>query len=276
MNKHLRARDDFSRDRIADCVAAQGASADGEALVVALDGYEGPLDVLLALARAQRVDLRKLSVSELADQYLAFVREARARSFALAADYLVMAAWLAFLKSRLLLPRDEEAGPESLSAQEAARRLAHRLARLDAMRRAGEALAARPALGRDVFARGDPQAVQVIRRRPLEGDLYELMAAYVGQRREARRRHWRPRPAVAYRLDEARERLTGLLPGLVDWTALEKVIPDVDADGEGPSRASLLASTLSASLELVRERRLAARQIAHFSPVWLRAHGAGT
>jgi segregation and condensation protein A len=249
--------------------AVEEAADDGEALVVALGSYEGPLHVLLALARAQKVDLRQISVARLAEQYLAFVRAARSLRLGLAAEYLVMAAWLAFLKSRLLLPSVErgvrsEAPPEDLAA-----RLAFRLARLDAVRRASEALAMRPILGRDVFGRGDPQAVTVISTRRLEGDLGELMAAYVAVRRVDRDRDYRPKPLEAYRLDDARERLRRLLPDLADWTPILAAAPDAAEQGVTPQSA--LASTLSAALELVKDGEAEVRQVAHFDPLYLRA-----
>ena len=169
-----------------DFTAAVEANVDGEALIVDLEGYEGPLDVLLALARAQKVDLLKLSVTRLAEQYLAFVREARRRRFAVAADYLVMAAWLAYLKSRLLLPKPQALTDDELTAEETAARLTFRLAKLDAMRRAAETLQDGPVLGRDVFTRGDPEAVTIVSSSRLEGDLYGLVSAYVGLRRRER------------------------------------------------------------------------------------------
>src|SRR5438045_8954898 len=141
-----------------DFNAAGEAAEDGEALIVDIDGYEGPLHVLLALARSQKVDLLRLSVLKLAEQYLAFVKEARRLRFSLAADYLVMAAWLAYLKSRLLLPKPEQPKPEEAPAEEVAARLAFRLAKLEAMRIAAEGLRTRAQLGRDVFGRGDPAA----------------------------------------------------------------------------------------------------------------------
>ena len=167
---------------------AAGEAADaGEALLIDIDGYEGPLHVLLALARTQKVDLLKLSITKLAEQYLAFVHEARRRRFSLAADYLVMASWLAYLKSRLLLPKPENKKAGELPAEEMAQLLAYRLAKLDAMRKAIEALKARPQLGRDVFTRGDPEALVVIPSSKVEASLYELMQAYVSQRvREVR------------------------------------------------------------------------------------------
>ncbi len=251
--------------------AAQAMSVpDGEGLVVDLEGYEGPLHVLLMLARTQKVDLLKLSILKLAEQYLAFVQEARRRNFALAADYLVMAAWLAYLKSRLLLPKPEQPEAEEPPAEEMAARLAFRLAKLETMRAAAEALMARPQLGRDVFVRGDPQAIRVIPSGRIEGNLMDLMSAYVGQRRKASDRHYTPATPHTYPLEDARERLRRLLPELERWTPLSGVAP-MAAPGAGPSRASYLASTLSASLELVKEGALEARQLEAFADLYLRA-----
>ena len=254
-----------------DFEAAEGAALDGEALIVDVDGYEGPLHVLLALARGQKVDLLRISVTRLADQYLGFVQQARRRSFALAADYLVMAAWLAFLKSRLLLPRPERPPAEEAPAEEVAAQLAFRLAKLDSMRRASEALRARPQLGRDVFVRGDPEALKIAPSTRLEGDLYALMQAYVEQRRRSDTRSYRPAQPRAYALEAARDRLRSLLPELGRWTALSGVAPLPPAGvEEAPSRASYVASTLSASLELVREGALEARQLEAFADIYLR------
>ena len=166
-------------------------------MLIDIDGYEGPLDLLLALARTQKVDLLKLSVAKLADQYLAFVRQARRRHFSLAADYLVMAAWLAFLKSRLLLPRAERPADEEQPAEAVAAQLAFRIAKLDAMRRAAEALGSGPILKRDVFMRGDPDAVSIVSHRRMEGDLRDLMAAYVLPRALQEGRAYQPAPAEA-------------------------------------------------------------------------------
>jgi segregation and condensation protein A len=253
-----------------DFKASDIAAEDGEALIIDLDGYEGPLHVLLALARSQKVDLLKLSILKLADQYLTFVQSARRQRFALAADYLVMAAWLTYLKSRLLLPKREQAAPEEPPAEEAAQGLAFRLAKLDAMRRAAEALARHPQLGRDVFVRGDPQAVRILAARDLEGDLYGLMSAYADQRRSEAARHYRPAAAQAYPLEDARARLRGLIPRLRAWLPLAGLAPSPQGEGE-PSRASYLASTLSASLELVKEGALEARQLQAFDPLYLRS-----
>lgn len=258
-----------------DFEAARTAAEDGDALIIDVDGYEGPLHVLLALARNQKVDLLKLSVLKLAEQYLAFVHQARRLRFSLAADYLVMAAWLAYLKSRLLLPKPERPKAEEPPAEEMAAQLAFRLAKLDAMRQAAEALKARPQLGREVFVRGDPEAIRVIPSTRLEGDLYALMDAYLTQRKKEEGRHYTPRPPQAYPLEEARERLRELLPELERWTPLTGVTPQRArygvAEGEGPSPASFLASTLSASLELVKEGHLEARQLEAFADVYLRA-----
>jgi segregation and condensation protein A len=266
--------DDRSFQPNLDFAAASNAAEDGEALIIDLDGYEGPLHVLLALARSQKVDLLKLSVLKLAEQYLAFVQQARRVRFSLAADYLVMAAWLAYLKSRLLLPKAERPQPEEAPAEELAAQLAFRLAKLDAMRKAAEALKDGPQLGRDVFVRGDPEAIKVIASTRLEGDLYGLMSAYIGQRQREQDRHYTPAAPQAYPLEAARERLRSMLPELSRWTALSGVAPLKDSlrrpDGTGPSPASYLASTLSASLELVKEGALEARQLEAFADIYLR------
>jgi segregation and condensation protein A len=252
-----------------DFAAAATAAEDGEALIVDIDGYEGPLHVLLALARSQKVDLMQLSILKLAEQYLAFVQQARRQQFSLAADYLVMASWLAYLKSRLLLPKPERPKGEEAPAEEIAARLAFRLAKLDAMRNAAEELKTRAQLGRDVFVRGDPEAIKVIPSGRIEGDLYGLMSAYIDQRRKEQGRHYTPRAPVAYPLEDARERLRRLLPDMERWTPLTGVAPFGPSD-HGPSRASFVASTLSASLELVKEGTLEARQMEAFADIYLR------
>lgn len=251
--------------------AAEEAAAAGEALVVDLDGYEGPLHVLLALARAQKVDLLKISVLDLAEQYLVFVHEARRRSFALAADYLVMAAWLAYLKSRLLLPRPDKPGKDEPPAEALAAALSFRLMKLDAMRTAADAMQQRPRWGLDVFGRGDPQAVTVTASTRVASTLHELLQAYVAQRRREGERRYQPPPSEAYALDDARQRLRRLLPELKSWTPIAGVAPaGRRADGEGPSGASFLASTFAASLELVKEGALEARQLSAFEDLYLR------
>lgn len=253
-----------------DFDAANTAAEDGEALVIDIDGYEGPLHVLLALARSQKVDLLQLSITKLADQYLSFVQQARRVRFSLAADYLVMAAWLTYLKSRLLLPKPERPKAEEPPAEEMAAQLAFRLAKLDAMRKAADALRDGPQLGREVFVRGDPEAIKVVPSTRLEGDLYGLMSAYIEQRRKEQGRHYTPRVQQAYPLEDARDRLRGMLPELARWTPLTGVAP-MRPSGEGPTQASYVASTLSASLELVKEGALEARQLEAFADIYLRA-----
>jgi segregation and condensation protein A len=253
--------------------AFDAPASDADPLIIDIDGFEGPLDLLLALARTQKVDLLKLSVAKLADQYLAFLRQTRRQNFSLAADYLVMAAWLAFLKSRLLLPRAERPAGEEVPAEAVAAQLAFRIAKLDAMRRAAAALGSRPILKRDVFMRGDPDAVSIVSRHRMEGDLRDLMAAYVQPRVRQGGASYQPAPAEAYRLDSARARVRSLLSGMVAWTPLSRVAPRRRREGEGPSRASYVASTLSASLELIREGELEARQLAPFEEIYLRQAG---
>ena len=256
-----------------DFTAAQEVDA-RDVLVVDLEGYEGPLHVLLALARTQKVDLLKLSITKLAEQYLAFVHEARRRNFSLAADYLVMASWLAYLKSRLLLPRNEKGKGDEPPAEEMAAALAFRLQKLEAMRKASEALLARPQLKRDVFTRGDPEATVIVPSDRIDASLYELMAAYVTQRRREQSRHYNPGQRVeAFALEAARDWLREILPRMAEWTPLEQVAPV--RDGEGPSQASLTASTLSASLELVKEGAMDVRQEKAFDEVWLKRRGMG-
>ena len=256
-----------------DFAAVEQADAQ-DAFVVDLEGYEGPLHVLLALARTQKVDLLKLSITKLAEQYLAFVQEARRRNFALAADYLVMASWLAYLKSRLLLPRTDKKG-EEMPAEEMAAALAFRLQKLEAMRKAVEAITARPRLKRDVFTRGDPEALVIIPSDRIDASLYELMAAYVTQRRREEQRHYNPGQRVeAFGLEAARDWLRDILPRLEEWTPLERVAPEKHA-GEGPSQASFTASTLSASLELVKEGAMDVKQAQAFAELYLKRRGMG-
>lgn len=252
------------------------AAEDREAFVVDLEGYEGPLHVLLALARTQKVDLLKLSITKLAEQYLAFVHEARRRNFSLAADYLVMASWLAYLKSRLLLPRNEKTKADEPPAEQMAAALAFRLQKLEAMRKAADALLERPQLKRDVFMRGDPQATVIVPSDRIDASLYELMSAYVTQRRREQARHYNPGQRVeAFALEAARDWLREVLPRLEGWTTLDRVAPERDPEGEGPSQASYLASTLSASLELVKEGAMDVKQAAAFDDIWLKRRGLG-
>jgi len=248
--------------------------ANDEALILELDGYEGPLHVLLALARQQKVDLLKISITRLAEQYLAFIQEARRLRFALAADYLVMASWLAYLKSRLLLPQAERKQTNEPAPEELALSLAYRLQKLEAMRKAVEALTSRPQLKRDVFARGDPEARLIIPSSRIEANVFDLMSAYVTQRRRELERHYDPtRRIEAYSLEDARDNLRAQLPKLTNWTALDEVAPQ-PVRSDGPRRVSYVASTLSASLELAKEGHLQLQQLATFETLYMRKRQA--
>jgi len=245
-----------------------------DALVLELDGYEGPLHVLLALARQQKVDLLKISITRLAEQYLAFIQEARRLRFSLAADYLVMASWLAYLKSRLLLPQAERKVTNEPAPEELALSLAYRLQKLEAMRKAVEALTSRPQLKRDVFARGDPEARLIIPSSRIEANVFDLMSAYVTQRRRELERHYDPtRRIEAYSLEDARDNLRAQLPKLTNWTALDDVAPQ-PVRSDGPRRVSYVASTLSASLELAKEGHLQLQQLATFETLYMRKRQA--
>ncbi len=234
-------------------------------LTLDLHGFEGPLDLLLSLARAQKVDLRDISILELVEQYLRYVEEARVLQLELAADYLVMAAWLAYLKSALLLPRAEQAEPDP---EELAVRLQLRLERLDAMREAGARLMARDRLGRDVFLRGAPEGLHVVRKAFWSVDYYELLAAY--GRAAARTRPVlhvvRDREIVT--LEAALARLGALLGTALDWRAIERFLPAVEG---AALRRSALASSFLAALELARQGRAELQQAAPFAPLYLRA-----
>lgn len=239
-----------------------------EALVVTVDGFEGPLDLLLALARDQKVDLAKISVLKLAEQYLEFVERAKCRSLELAADYLVMAAWLAYLKSKLLLPQPPSTDGEP-TAQEMAALLRWRLQRLEAMREAAARLVARDRLGRDVFARGAPEPVNVIKLRTQADTLYDLLTAYSAQRvKHVRLSSYRLVHAPVLLIEEARQRLERMLGRIGNWNALSNLLP---ADWNyGDRRRSALASTLLACLELARDGRVEIRQLSPFDEVYVK------
>ncbi|WP_210356672.1 segregation and condensation protein A [Sphingomonas beigongshangi] len=235
-----------------------------EQLTLDLDGWEGPLDLLLSLARAQKVDLRAISILALVEQYLRFVDRAKVLRLELAADYLVMAAWLAYLKSALLLPRDPQVEPDP---EELALRLQLRLERLNAMREAGARLMARDRLGRDVFPRGGAEGLRTIRRARWQAALYDVIAAY--GRISARNRP--VMHVVADRevmtLEAALARIGALLGTRLDWTTLESFLPD----GSDRLRKSALASSFLAALELAKQGKAELRQAAPFAPLYLRA-----
>jgi len=236
-----------------------------EVLTLDLDGWEGPLDLLLSLARAQKVDLAKISILALTEQYLRFIENAKALKLEIAADYLVMAAWLAYLKSCLLLPKDPEIEP---SPEELALRLQLRLQRLQAMREAGARLMARDRVGRDVFLRGSPEGLKVVRKAAWDASLFELIAAYGAiQARGKETVHVvQRRPVMS--LDQAIERVSLMVGAVIDWTSLEAFLP---ADASGEYRRSALASSFLAALELARQGRVALQQDGAFAPLMLRS-----
>jgi segregation and condensation protein A len=234
-------------------------------LTLDLDGWEGPLDLLLTLARSQRVDLAKISILALVEQYLAFIADAKMLKLEIAADYLVMAAWLAYLKSCLLLPRDREADP---SPEQLALRLQLRLQRLNAMREAGARLLARDRIGRDVFVRGAPEGLRVVRRAAWQADLYQLIAAYgtVRARTEPAVHVIARRPIMT--LEEALLRVERMLGTRLEWTEIGTFLPETQ---DGEFRKSALASSFVAALELARRGRLEIDQAEPFAPLYVRA-----
>jgi segregation and condensation protein A len=255
----MTAEDDFEAD-------LTERASDEPALVVDVEGFEGPLDLLLTLARQQKVDLAKISILALADQYLAFVEAARQMRLELAADYLVMAAWLAYLKSRLLLPEQHSA--EGMSAEDMANALAHRLRRLESIRQVAEQLLNRPQLGRDVFDRGQPEPIAEIRHPQWSATIYDLLSAYAGRRQTQARSFVRMPQRTVWSLAEAREALERLVGQSMDWSPLDQYLIAYLVD---PSMtATVLASSFAAALELIREGRVEAHQQGSFTPLYLR------
>jgi segregation and condensation protein A len=244
--------------------------SDEPALVVDVEGFEGPLDLLLALARQQKVDLAKISVLALAEQYLTFIEAARKLRLELAADYLVMAAWLAYLKSRLLLP--EVVGPDGPSAEDMANALAWRLKRLEAFRDVSNQLMQRPQLQRDMFQRGDPEPIADIKHPQWTATLYDLLSAYAKQRQQSAFSHVQFKKRNVWALQEAREALERLVGQATDWAPLDKYL--IEYLVEPSMRATVFASSLAATLELVREGSLEVHQQSAFSPIYLRKRDA--
>lgn len=237
-----------------------------EEMILLLDGFEGPLHLLLELARAQKVDLGRISILALVEQFLAIMEGARRVRLELAADWLVMAAWLAWLKSRLLLPEDE-ADPES--GEPTAEMLAARLRELEAVRLAAGWLAAKPQLGHDVFARGEPEDRTVSDRSRLAADLPALLRAYrAALHRAAGQRAYRPRPVTLWTVQDAMARLASLLESSEGWTGLDGFVPPLP---EPLQHRAARASTLLAGLELARSGELALRQDSAFGPILVRA-----
>ncbi|GAB4575051.1 MAG: ScpA family protein [Rhodothalassiaceae bacterium] len=244
-----------------------GAPREAETLIVDIEGYEGPLDLLLTLARAQKVDLARISILALVEQYLAFIEAARRLELELAADYLVMAAWLAYLKSRLLLPRGED--EEEPTAEELAVRLQLRLQRLEAMREAGAALMARDRMGRDTFPRGAPEGLSLTRHPVPHTTLYELLRAYADFRLRRSHKPLEIRRRPVYSLEAALRRLEQVIGARFSWTRLLEFLP---GDSDDPRiRRSALASLFAASLELARQGKAEIRQMETFGPLYLRA-----
>jgi len=241
--------------------------ATGEAaLVVDVGGFEGPLDLLLALARTQQVDLSRISILALADQYLAFIEQARDLRMELAADYLVMAAWLAYLKSRLLLPEPPET--DQPTAADLAADLARRLQHLEAIRQAGAQLMTRDRLGQHFFARGMPEMGSETPPAPVTATLYDLLSAYSRQRQKVALSHLTMGRRMVWSLAEARAALERMIGAAAEWTALDQFL--IKYVVEPSMRATVLASSFAATLEMVREGKVEVQQASAFAPLWLR------
>lgn len=239
------------------------------AFYVDVDGFEGPLDLLLEMARRQKVDLAKISVLALAEQYLAFIEQARNLRFELAADYLVMAAWLAYLKSRLLLPqaaKDEEPLGTDLAAA-----LAFRLKRLEAIRAAAEALVNRPRLGRDMFQRGSPEGVEVLRSSQWQASMHDLLSAYARQRQKHASSRMRLKQRFVWPLAEARKALERFAGQALDWTVLDSYLMTYCTSPE--AKRAVRASGLAAVLEMVLQGSIGLRQDCPYAPIWIKRRG---
>lgn len=256
--------DDFGTDSEIE------ARLKAEALIIDVDGFEGPLDLLLTLSRTQKVDLRKISVLQLAEQYLAFIEKARSLRIELAADYLVMAAWMAFLKSRLLLPPDpKDEGP---SGEELAAHLAFQLERLEAMRRAAARLMARDRLGRDRFARGIPEDMTATRRVNYTATILDLMQAYAQIRTRDDFEPLSLKRDAVFTMEQALERMKGLIGQAIEWGDLAQFLP-VGWTSDPARRRSATAATFAASLELAKLGQVELRQDEAFAPILLRRKG---
>jgi segregation and condensation protein A len=257
-------------------MTAEGVKADSEfspelasgeqALVVDVEGFEGPLDLLLTLARQQKVDLAKISILALADQYLIFIEEARRLRLELAADYLVMAAWLAYLKSRMLLP--DVNAPEGQSAEDMANALALRLKRLEAIRTVAEEMFTRQQLGRDIFARGQPEPIAHIKRPEWTATLYDLLSAYSHQRQKNALSRVKLAKRAVWSLAEARVALERLIGQSADWTRIDEYL--IKYVVEPSTAATVFASSFASALELVREGLAEIHQHQAFAPIYMR------
>lgn len=248
--------------------AGENAPADADMLVVDVEGFEGPLDLLLALARTQKLDIGRVSIVALVDQYLDFIRDAHRLRLELAADYLVMAAWLAFLKSRLLLPREGDEADE-ISAEQAAQRLAFRLVRLQAMRDRAAELFTRSRLGRDVFARGWREPVETVREIRYTAEIVDLLKAYADQRRRTVKVQHVVRARLVWSIKEARTRLERLIGESTGrWVQLDMFLVQYLPTEE--AKRTVLASSFGASLEMAREGLVELRQDTAFAPLYMR------
>lgn len=255
-------------ERLQPTTLPQPSQRDAAALIVDVPGFDGPLDLLLTLARSQKVDLMQISVLALAEQYLAFIEQVRSLRIELAADYLVMAAWLAYLKSRLLLPPEPEA--EGLSAEDLAAHLAFQLERLDAMRQAAAQLMGRARLGQDRFGRGAPETVARVRSVAWQAGLIDLMQAYARLRTRDEFRPYAYDRRDVWTLEEALDRMRHLIGHAASWTDLARFLPEGWSDSPA-RRRSAAAATFAASLELARQGRVELRQSGAFAPLALRA-----
>ncbi len=245
------------------------ARPDDAKLVVDLGLYEGPVDLLLQLARDQKVDLLQISILALAEQYLAFIQAAKHLELEVAADYLVMAAWLAYLKSRLLLPKEEVQPDDEPSPAAMAEALARRLQRLEALQAAAKELLARPRLGIDRFGRGMIEAPAEIVTRMADADITELLQAYAGVKRRQGHRALSIRPSRLHTVEAAIQRLSAMLGIAIEWRTIETFLPLVT--GDPIMRRSAWAATFAASLQLAKDGDLAIRQEAAFGPIYLKA-----
>jgi segregation and condensation protein A len=255
----------MSVDEIETTISEERAIGE-PAMMVDVEGFEGPLDLLLALARQQKVDLAKISILALADQYLVFIEAARKLRLELAADYLVMAAWLAYLKSRLLLP--ETAPSDGPTAEDMALALAHRLRRLEAFRQVATRLMERPQLDRDLFARGDPEPIAVIKQPEWSATLYDLLSAYSLQRQRSVLSHVRFKQRTVWSLAEARAALERLIGVASDWTRLDEFL--IKYAVEPAMAPTVFASSFASALELVREGLAEIHQKESFAPIYMR------
>jgi segregation and condensation protein A len=258
-------------DGVAPGRAAPAPAPEADALIVDVGGFEGPLDLLLELARHHKIDLKQISILKLAEQYLTFVEKARRLQLELAADYLVMAAWLAYLKSRLLIPTPP--GQDEVEPADMAARLAFRLQRLQAMRTASEALMKRSVLGRDVFTRGAPEALVFDTKREYGDNLIDLLKAYADRRKKKlRHQTYVPKRHPTFSIKEARNALERMVGVMTDWGTFDRWLAEYLATPG--MRRSVTASSFTASLELAREGVLELRQEGPFKPIYLKRRAA--